>query len=52
MFSNDDSALLACQQVRGPRELLVLPGHSQYGVYADGVREQVRAENIRGSIVT
>jgi dienelactone hydrolase len=47
MFSNEDSGVLACNRVKGPRKLLVIPGHSHYGVYADGVREPAIEEAIK-----
>ena len=46
LFSNEDSGVLACSRVKGPRKLVVIPGHSHYGVYADGVREPAMEEAI------
>lgn len=46
LFSNEDSGVLACNRVKGPRKLVVIPGHSHYGVYADGVREPAMVEAI------
>lgn len=47
MFPNDANGVLACNRVKGPRKLLVLPGHSHYGIYADGVREPAMTESIK-----
>lgn len=47
LFDNEDSAVSACKRVKGPRKLIVTPGHSHYGVYADGTREPAMEEAIR-----
>lgn len=46
LFSNEESGVLACERVKGPRKVVVIPGHSHYGVYADGVRGPAMTEAI------
>lgn len=46
LFSNEENGVLACERVKGSRKIVVIPGHSHYGVYADGVRGPAIVEAI------